>query len=534
MALFETRHRFVALLLVLSALLAACGGSSSDDGDESASPSTPASEEGGSEGSANREATLRIGQNVSARTWDPLQATGAVAAAHVFFMLPYDQLIEYGPDLKPKPMLAEDWTVAEDGMSMTLNLRTDVTFHDGSPFDAEAVKANLERAMAAPAFGAIIATLESVTVEDEATVELGFSAPTFNFADVLAQDVRVSSIVNPAMLNDPSLATKPAGSGPYELVSASTDASVFERVASHWDETSGLAKRIEIRTMLEPNARLAALRSGQIDIAYTTLDQVDEAKNAGVKVVGFTETAAIQSVLFGYSRPNVQDWRVRKAISLALDREAISQTAFGGYCRPSQQIFSQLATGWIEADDEGDALEPNLEEAKSLLEEAGVDSLRLSGLVPSGNTSLTLFAQIVQSQLQELGIQLDLTTQPSSQSTVSFADGQFDLQVTSMNGSPDSQTVVESNLESKGKGFGIPDYLESSIAAAKKLPYGEEGTEAWQEVSREHMEKPTHVPVCNNHTYIGVSDKVIGTDDMAYGRITQGVIDSRRLGIAAG
>lgn len=491
------------------------------------SPVLPASAQSG----INRNATLRIAQNVSATNWDPHKLSGAVAAAHAFVMYPYDQLVEYGPNLKPKPMLASSWSVAPDGKSMTFNLRQDVTFQDGTKFDASVVRANLLRAKAAPAFAAALSTLKAVTVVRPYVARVDFSAKTYNFADFLAQDVRVASMINPKKFDDPNLARVPAGTGPYRLVSSSTQKTTFERVAKHWDTTSGLAKRIEIRTVLDANARLNALRSGQVDAAYTTLDQVDEAKAAKIKLNAFKDTTAVQGVLMNYNSPRLRDWRIRKAISLALDRQAIINTAFGGYCRNTQQIFSKLSGGFVAAEDTPAALRQNREAAQRLLDQAGVKSLNLSGLIPGGNTSLALFAQMTQAQLEPLGIKVRLTTQPSAQSTISFADGQFDLSWTSTNGSPESQAVIEGNLKNRGKGFGVPDYIQSAVERASRLPYGPQRDKAWEKVGQELVDRPTHVMVCNNHAYFGISPKLVGMQNIAYGRLTQGIFEARRIGI---
>src|SRR5262249_22567008 len=152
----------------------------------------------------------------------------------------------------------------------TMKLRPGVKFQDGSAFDAGVVKANLDRALAMPVYATAMSTVKSVDAVDPATVRVSFTAPTYNFADVLALDMRLGSMVSPKALNDPGLATQPAGSGPYSLVSSSSAGAVFQRVEGHWDKTSGLAKRVEVSVILDPNARLNAVQSGQIDLGYVT------------------------------------------------------------------------------------------------------------------------------------------------------------------------------------------------------------------------------------------------------------------------
>ncbi len=480
----------------------------------------------------DREATVRIGQTLAATSWDPLKIGGSAAASQPFVTLVYDQLLEYGPDLKPRGMLAKDWKIADDGMSLTLNLRDDVKFHDGTKLDANVVRANLLRAKATPLFAAgIMSVVTSVTATSPTSVRIDFAAKTYNFPDSVAREVRVGSMVNPAMFDHPSLATKPAGTGPYELVSASTDSSVFERVPSHWDKTSGLAKRIELRRILDANARLNALRSDQIDISYTTLDQVNDAKAANVKLVEYSNSPAIQGVLIAYTRPAVSDWRIRKAISLAIDRHAITTAAYAGYCQPTRQLMSKVASGYIPAEDAKAKLRSDPKAAKKLLADAGITTLSLTGLVPSGNTSSITAAQLVQAQLDAIGIKLSLTTLPPAQASPAFADGEYDIQLTSMSPSPDTQDVMEANLKNRGKAFTVPDYLQAGIDRASRLPYGPARDKAWEEVNKTMLDKPPFAPLCNSHAYLGVGPNVIGAETIAYGRITQGIVDARRLGL---
>ncbi len=480
------------------------------------------------------QATLRIAQNVSPTTWDPLKWANPIAAWQ-FLSYPYDQLVEYSPKLKPQPMLATSWQNGSDGLSMTMKLRTGVKFQDGTAFDASAVKANFDRALSMPSYAALLSTLKVVEVVDTSTVKLVFTAPTYNFADLLAGDMRVSSMVSPKSLNDPNLTTKPVGTGPYSLVSSSSSGAVLERVDDHWDKTSGLAKRVEVSVIIDSNARLNAIQSGLVDLGYVTLDQVPAAQGANVKLVEFSDTVAVQSLILNYTRPAVSDPRVRKAISLTFDRNALATIAYGaGNCTPTQQMFTKFTSAYSATADKKQALKPNIAEAKKLLSDAGVKDLTLQVVVPTGNASLANVAQLEQQQLAQVGIKMNLVQQPSSQAVVSFADGQFDAYVTGVTGAAESQALIDANLRAKGFGFGIPDYLATEVDKAAHTALGASRDEQYQKINKELVEQPVHIPICQNKAFFGGSGKAVGTENVAYGRVSQGILEGRRVGIKKG
>ncbi len=479
----------------------------------------------------DREATLRIAQTVTPTTWDPLKWANPVAPWQLL-SYPYDQLIEYSPKLKPQAMLATSWQVASDGLSMTMKLRSGVKFQDGTTFDAAVVKANFDRALSMPAYAALMSTLKSVEAVDASTAKFVFSAATHNFADLLAGDMRVSSMVSPKSLNDPNLATKPAGTGPYSLASSSSSGAVFERVDGHWDKTSGLAKRVEVQVIVDANARLNGVRSGSLDLGYVTLDQTAAAQGANVKLIELSDTVAVQALMLNYTRPGLKDPRVRKAISMALDRNAFAQIAYGGNCVPTQQMFTKFTGGYVAAADTKKALKPDLAGARKLLSDAGVTNLTLSVVVPTGNPSIANAAQLVQQQLAALNIKVDLTQQPSSLAVISFADGQFDGYQTGVTGAAESQALVDANLRARGFGFGVPDYLTAAADQAARTPIGETRDQRYQKVNQELIAEPAHVPICQNKAFYGASASVVGIENVAYAKVSQGIMEGRRIGIA--
>ena len=523
---------------VLSAVLlmtvAACG---------SGNPAPAASSAAGGTSSADaalvadRSATLRLATPSAAVPWDPTQA-GLQSTSNMYYSLVYDQLLTLDTSGQPAPMLATEFALAPDATAMTLTLRAGVKFDDGSALDSAAVKANLDRgktlegSLVAP----LLRDLQLVETPDAQTVKLSFSRPSPSFPALLAEDARVSSVVNPAFLTDPNLATTPHGSGPYKLSSQSTSGLSFVRVDGHWDTSSGLASQIEMQIITDNTAKINAIRSGQVDGIVISGAQSSEAQSTADSSGGsliFNVFGQTASVLQMYPNPEkgLSDPNVRKAISLALDRTATCSVGYGVMALPSQQLFANGVPGWVEELDSSTALTPNLEQAQQLMRDAGVTSMNLEVVLPNFAELVTMF-QVFQQQLEPLGITLTSNVQAgSAQAGALFSGGTGDVYWGSSASSFDPGGVIVKNIAT-GRGFGIPDYLATPVEEASVLPAGPEATAAYEEISRTLVEQPYTIPVCDQLSAQLVSDRVVGVENMTYPLLAP-VLDPRHLGLAA-
>ncbi|MGE0308189.1 MAG: ABC transporter substrate-binding protein, partial [Acidimicrobiia bacterium] len=218
-------------------------------------------------------ADLRILSVIAPRTLDPHQETAVWD--HTFFTMVYDRLLTVGSATDTyalEPMLATDWTFSDDGLTLDLNLREGVSFHDGTPFDAEAAKANLDYAKseaASPKVRDSLAAVDSVEVVDPTTIRLNLSRPTTTILMALAYGG--GAMVSPVALadgRDLSASTSGAGTGAYEVTEWTPDVIArFERVSGdHWDPDGGHLNSITISYAAEGQTRAAALSSGQADL----------------------------------------------------------------------------------------------------------------------------------------------------------------------------------------------------------------------------------------------------------------------------
>lgn len=377
------RHIVLATLLLSALGLSACAGS--DDP------------------TAADDVSLAIGITVEPSSWDPAQAQEGTQIP--YYQAVYDTLLLREPDGSLAPMLATDWSYDESMTVLTLQLRDDVTFTDGTDFDADDVVANL--AHFAEAGGPQAPTVDAVvdvsaTSATEVVITLAEPDPAFLIYLSNAAGFMASS----ESLADPSLATDPVGSGPYLLDDAGTTVGSEYRFVKRDDYWGTDLPYTEIRFVVIPDvsARLNALRSGQINTAVLSSAAAgQEAASAGFTQVP-NEVDWYGFTFFdrgGALTPALGDVRVRQAVNYAIDRDLLVTSFQLGEGSITSQIWGASSLGYQEELD--DYYQHDPERARELLAEAGyADGLELSIPVTTifDDTMLTA----VQQMLDDVGI----------------------------------------------------------------------------------------------------------------------------------
>ncbi len=260
-----------------------------------------------------------------------------------------DKLVDITPDLEIIPQLATGWTVAEDGLSIDMTLREDATFHDGTPFDAEAVAANIERSQTLEE-SRRKSELESITsteVLGPHEIRLNLSAPDATLMAQLAD--RAGMMVSPAAAAEAGadFGANPVCSGPFRFRERiAQDRIVLEAFPEYWNADAYHFDTVTFLPIPDTTVRLANLQSGDIDIlerlAAPDMPQVEA--DDGLKIEEAI-SLGYQGVTFNVgngeraANPWGEDARLRRAFSLAIDREAISQVVFEGTAAAGNQSF---------------------------------------------------------------------------------------------------------------------------------------------------------------------------------------------------
>jgi len=356
--------------------------------------------------------TLRIGLAEDPDALDPDQARTFVG--RIVFAGLCDKLVDYDDKLAYVPQLATAWKWADDQKSITFTLRQGVTFHDGEPFDAEAVKYNIERKLTLPESRrkAEISEVSGVDVIDPHTVRLNLSKP---FAPLLAQLAdRAGMMVSPkaAKAAGTGFANHPVCAGPYKFVErVAQDRIVLERFANYWNKDRFFLDKVIYQPITDATVRLANLQGGTLDmierLAATDIDQArKDTRLKTAEVTGLAYQGITINIANGpRSQGVLHDPRLREALELSIDRDALNQVVFNGAYRTGNQPMPPGNPYYA-----GSVPIParDVAKAKQLLAAAGQPSPTIDMMVPNTSEDQAV-AQVLQSMVQEAGITLKLS-----------------------------------------------------------------------------------------------------------------------------
>lgn len=499
------RLQLTSALLTVG-LLAACGGAPEARETKATSEyatSIPLEKE------FDPNANFRWAYTAFATGWDPIDSTNG---ADINFWVPvYDRLLQEGPDGDVLPMLATEFTPSDDLTSMTLKLREGLTFSDGTPFNAAAVKFNLERAISAPSrIVSEISMVTSVDVIDEYTVRVNVSGGLGSLPITLT--ARSGIMVSPAAVQSGIIDTQPVGIGPYTATDIVPGDSVsFIKSENYWDPDAQKVATMEYRLIADDQARYNALVAGEIDGTQINPDQIVAAEKAGVNVI------AKPSVNFLFMALNTavapfDDPKVRKALSMSIDRQAIADGVYDGHCTPSTQMFQPGSIAYSkEVGDGSDTYPYDPEAAKKVLAEADVDGSSFINIAPNV-TIYTKIAEIVQDEWSQVGLDMTVKPAPPAQVVQEFAlDKTAEVSTAIWPGLNDPTAIINQLIGPAGFNPGDAEYPElmEASAEASSSQDDEERKAGYEKFAAKWNEEVTHIiPICHVHLATGFADYV--------------------------
>lgn len=364
---------------------------------------------------ADTSAVLTIGQQPE--TLDPYNTNITLTTAVTKSF--YEGLFQFDKDLVVKPVLAESYTVSDDALTYTFKLRPGVKFHDGTDFNAEAVKINMDRVLNPE--NALIrhnqfSRIERVEVVDPLTVRFVLKEPFGPFINSLAHPS--AGMISPKALQEygKDIGLHPVGTGPYKFVEwRQTDYIKGTRFADYWRQGYPKVDHVTWKPVLENSTRAAMLQTGEADFAFPMpYEQANTLKdNANLEIV------AGPSIILRYVALNMQhkpfdDVRVRQAINYAINREALVKVAFSGYASPAQGFVPQ----GVAYAHKMDPWPYDPAKARALLAEAGYPNGFETTLWGGYTNSTTLkVLQFLQQQLGQVGIKVSVLALEPGQRT---------------------------------------------------------------------------------------------------------------------
>lgn len=362
---------------------------------------------------AAKDVVVAVGSNFT--TLDPYDANDTLSQAVAKSF--YQGLFGLDKDMKVTNVLAQSYEVSKDGLVYTVKLRDGVKFQDGTPFNAEAVKINLDRAsnpdnhLKRYNLYSDIASTEAV---DPLTVKITLREPFSAFINILAHPA--TAMISPAALKKygKDIGFHPVGTGPYQLETWNqTDFVKVKKFDGYWQQGLPKLDTITWRPVVDNNTRAAMLQTGEAQFAFPIpYEQAPLlAKNDKLELV------ASPSIMQRYISMNVtqkpfDNPKVREAINYAINRQALVKVAFAGYATPATGVlppsiaYSQQFQPW--------PYDPA--KARALLKEAGFPNGFTTTLWSSHNHSTAQkVLQFTQQQLAQVGIKAQVTAMDAGQ-----------------------------------------------------------------------------------------------------------------------
>jgi peptide/nickel transport system substrate-binding protein len=394
----------IPALLGLS-LAAACGGSSTSG----------ATNSGGGNSKSNSTLTVAMASGIT--TLNPVQ-NGTGLPNQAFLQPAYDSLIIRTPSGALQPELATSWSYSDGNTKFHMNLRSGVKFSNGQAMTAQGVanwimffkKAN-------GLFSARFADVSSVTVNGPLSLTMNLTQADAAWPSSFTQD-RYGYVICPAGLtNQKMLGTQTCGAGPYVLDPAQTVSGtkyVYTPSKSYWNKSAVHWGKIVVEAITDPNAVIAAMSSGQVQVAVGSPQTASAAKGAGLSVTSAPELwDAVEIFDRGSNATPLGNVKVRQALEYAVNRAVVTKAVFGQYAQANTSMLVQGLPGYSAS--EGSQYTYNPAKAKSLLAQAGYSHGFSVTMVSFNRNGLeNTLAQAIVPYLAAVGVTLKLAIEPAS------------------------------------------------------------------------------------------------------------------------
>src|SRR6201995_4121091 len=358
------------------------------------------------------QTTLRIGIAEDPDILDPSIARTYVG--RIVFSAFCDKLFDIDEHLNIVPQLALSYETSADGKGMTIKLRPGVKFQDGEPLDAEAAKFSIERHMTIN--GSLrkseLSSVDHVEVVDPLTIKLVLKTPYSPLISQLTD--RSGMMVSPKAAKEEGdkFGLHPVWAGPYKFVErVQQDRIVFEKFADYWNKDNVFIDRIVYLPINDPTVRLANLKAGSLDLIERVLaTDIKDVRSDSNLVLSTAPELGYLGLTINIANaknkgPLSQSEKVRQALDLSVDREALNQVVFNGEFTPGNQWVSPAHPYYQKSF----PIQPrNIEKAKALLKEAGVAlPITVNYIVTKGAENEAV-AQVIQSMAAEAGFDLKI------------------------------------------------------------------------------------------------------------------------------
>ncbi|MGW6459428.1 ABC transporter substrate-binding protein [Streptomyces sp. NPDC055078] len=429
----------------------------------------------GGTGGADGKGTVRFGVAVPLNDWETIDRSNTTYTALV-----YEGLVTLAKDgVTITPSLAKAWK--ETDKEITFDLQENVVFQDGTPFDAAAAVKNLERMRASKGqWAPVMAPVTAITAVGTSQVRITLKSAAPNLVPNLARSQ--GYIVSPKALAGGDWAKKPSGTGPY-VYDAAASVSGSKVVAKPFDKYRNAANikngGIEVHFINDPDSLMNALRSKQLDIAYTTAPYLDRVTQAGLSLNTFPQS--VFHLQMYDTKGVLGDQKVRQAMCLAMDPQQYIEAQYNGMSKVLSQRMKEGQQGYNPA---VKGYPHNAAQARKLLADAG--SPKVSFTLPTYDIQRPV-AELFRDQMKKVGIDVKLDMMTWGQYYTVYNNGKYPAAILSDFG---DASVYDYYLYKFGPtGPGNPKKvanpeLDSIVERALAAPDDKAADLAWQDLTK--------------------------------------------------
>lgn len=429
----KTKTKLLAVLLTAAmGALTACGGSGSSEttaavsGDTQAAAETTAAVELAPGESVSQDTDITAAMLVDFTTMDPMDTSDTLSGGIQRLMM--DGLFGFDDNMKIIPMLATDYEANDDATEFTIHLREGIQFSDGTPWNAEAAKANFDRwgdkNLGLKRTTLLCNVLKETEIVDDYTVKVTLESPFGAFIPTLAHPACV--VMSPAVIakGNEECAKNPVGTGQYTFVEWVAGEHATIALNKDWwgydaDICGGTAlvdpdagfKTITFKPVSENATRVAMLQSGDAQFIWPVPTESIEALRGDSNVsVGQEEGIVVRYLMMNNQKAPFNDVRVRQAINYAINKDAYCAVVKNGIATPATSIIGPA----VQYYKGNDVYAYDIEKAKSLLAEAGYpDGFKTTLMCASTTTNLKQ-CEFIQQQLAQVGIDVEINALESA------------------------------------------------------------------------------------------------------------------------
>jgi 4-phytase/acid phosphatase/peptide/nickel transport system substrate-binding protein len=471
--------------------------------------------------------TMTVGLELDIPGFDPLKVGVYDTSQNIAAALLLETLVKLDDSGKAVPGLAVSWSPSDDFKTWTYKLRPGVKFHDGTPFNAAAVKFNFDRQKDpknACRCAFYIANYLSVEAPDDLTVVYKLKDPAVDMPVLLTRPDQNSTIHSPAAIQakGDDYNRNPVGTGPFVLKSwTAGDRMVVERNPDYWDKAKPNLDRVVLRPLPDSQSRFASLKSGETDLVWVDefeADNIERAKkDSTLQVLSYAGSGAAVAAFNTKVEP-LDDVRVRQALVMALDRKKLSQALTNGLARPASNPYGDGS--WVKCKDDG-ALPEDPKKAAALIKEYGkpVKFKMLFTATPRGRAN----GQILQQFWKNIGVEMEIEQVDQATIPARAFQRKFDVTPWRIVDFPDPDVQMFANFYSKSPlnlaNYSNPD-LDAALERARVTPDQAKRTEDYCLASRLINQNATWFWTFQNTYYAVAKARVKGVP-----KLFGGVID---------